>query len=49
MVNTQYDLVLAKARTDGDTTTIRQIEADRPDPANAKQYFNFRSRRRKRN
>jgi len=41
MVNTQYDLVLAKARRTGDPTTIKQIEADRPDPANAKQYFNF--------
>jgi len=41
MVNTQYDLVLAKARANGDPNTIKQIEADRPDPANARQYFNF--------
>jgi pimeloyl-ACP methyl ester carboxylesterase len=44
MVNTQYDLVLAKARTNGDQTAIKQIEADRPDPANARQYFNFSSK-----
>ena len=44
MVNTQYDLVLAKARRDGDQTSIRQIEADRPDPANARQYFSFSSK-----
>jgi proline iminopeptidase len=41
MVNTQYDLVLAKARANGDQAAIKQIEADRPDPANAKQYFDF--------
>jgi len=44
MVNTQYDLVLAKARKDGDQTTIREIEANRPDPANAQQYFSFSSK-----
>jgi pimeloyl-ACP methyl ester carboxylesterase len=41
MVNTQYDLVLAKARKDGDRATIKEIEANRPDPANAQQYFSF--------
>ena len=44
MVNTQYDLVLAKARRNGDQNTIKQIEADRPDPTNARQYFNFSSK-----
>jgi pimeloyl-ACP methyl ester carboxylesterase len=44
MVNTQYDLVLAKARRNGDQNTIKQIEADRPDPTNAGQYFNFSSK-----
>jgi pimeloyl-ACP methyl ester carboxylesterase len=41
MVNTQYELVLAKARTNGDAAVIKQIETDRPDPANAGQYFAF--------
>jgi pimeloyl-ACP methyl ester carboxylesterase len=44
MVNTQYDLVLAKARANGDQNTIKQIEADRPNPRNAGQYFNFSSK-----
>jgi len=44
MVNTQYDLVLAKAREDGDQATIREIEANRPDPANAQEYFSFSSK-----
>src|SRR5215469_15742247 len=41
MVNTQYDLVLAKARKDGDQATIKELEANRPDPTNAQQYFSF--------
>jgi len=44
MVNTQYDLVLAKARKDGDQATIKELEANRPDPANAQQYFSFSSK-----
>ena len=41
MVDTQYELVLARARTKGEQAVIKQIEADRPDPANARQYFEF--------
>jgi pimeloyl-ACP methyl ester carboxylesterase len=41
MVKTQYDLVLAKSRKDGDQATIKEVEANRPDPANAQQYFAF--------
>jgi pimeloyl-ACP methyl ester carboxylesterase len=44
MVNTQYELVLAKARASGDQAAITQIEADQPDPADAGQYFNFSSK-----
>jgi len=44
MVNAQYDLVLAKARRSGDQATISQVQADRPDPANAGQYFSFSSK-----
>jgi pimeloyl-ACP methyl ester carboxylesterase len=41
-VNMQFDLLLAKARRDGDNATVREFEAiGRPDPANAKQYFTF--------
>jgi pimeloyl-ACP methyl ester carboxylesterase len=41
MVNTQYDLVLANARKDGDQAAVKELEAKRPDPANAQQYFSF--------
>jgi pimeloyl-ACP methyl ester carboxylesterase len=44
MVKTQYDLVLAKARKDGDQATIKEVETNRPDPANAQQYFAFSSK-----
>lgn len=44
MVNTQYDLVLAKARKGGDQATIKALEANRPDPADAQQYFSFSSK-----
>jgi pimeloyl-ACP methyl ester carboxylesterase len=44
MVNTQYDLVLAKARKDGDKATVKELEANRLDPANAQQYFSFSSK-----
>jgi pimeloyl-ACP methyl ester carboxylesterase len=41
-VNIQFDLLLAKARHDGDDATVKQFEAiGRPDPANAKLYFTF--------
>jgi pimeloyl-ACP methyl ester carboxylesterase len=41
-VNAQFDLLLAKARADGDAATIKQFEAiGRPDPANTRQYFTF--------
>jgi pimeloyl-ACP methyl ester carboxylesterase len=41
-VNSQFDLLLAKARADGDAATIKQFEAiGRPDPTNASQYFAF--------
>jgi pimeloyl-ACP methyl ester carboxylesterase len=41
-VETQFDLLLAKARQDGDQATVKQLEAiGRPDPANATQYFTF--------
>jgi len=41
-VNMQFDLLLAKARHDGDSATVKQLEAiGRPDPANAAQYFAF--------
>jgi pimeloyl-ACP methyl ester carboxylesterase len=41
MVNTQYDLVLANARKDGDQAAVKELEAKRPDPANAQEYFSF--------
>ncbi len=42
MVNTQFDLLLAKARKDGDQATVKELEAiGRPDPTNAHQYFSF--------
>jgi pimeloyl-ACP methyl ester carboxylesterase len=44
MVNTQYELVLASARKDGDQAAIKEIEANRPDLANANQYFSFSSK-----
>ena len=41
-VNVQFDLLLAKARRDGDSTAVKQLEAiGRPDPADAEQYFAF--------
>ena len=41
-VNMQFDLLLAKARHDGDDATVKQLEAiGRPDPTNATQYFTF--------
>jgi pimeloyl-ACP methyl ester carboxylesterase len=41
-VNAQFDLLLAKARADGDAATIKQFEAiGRPDPLNTRQYFTF--------
>ena len=44
MVNAQYDLVLAKARKDGDQAAIKELETNRPDPADAQQYFSFSSK-----
>jgi proline iminopeptidase len=41
-VNIQFDLLLAKARRDGDAATVKQLETiGRPDPTDAKQYFTF--------
>lgn len=41
-VNMQFELLLAKARRDGDEATVKQFEAiGRPDPTNAKQYLAF--------
>jgi proline iminopeptidase len=41
-VNMQFQLLLAKARRDGDEATVKQLEAiGRPDPSNAQQYFTF--------
>lgn len=41
-VNAQFDLLLEKARRDGDDATRKELEAiGRPDPANATQYFTF--------
>jgi len=46
MVNTQFDLLLAKARQDGDQATVKELEAiGRPDPTNADQYFAFSKNR----
>jgi pimeloyl-ACP methyl ester carboxylesterase len=48
MVNTQFDLLLTKARKDGDQATVKELEAiGRPDPMNADQFFTF-SRNRQR-
>jgi pimeloyl-ACP methyl ester carboxylesterase len=42
VVNSQFDLLLAKARADGDAAAVKQLEAiGRPDPADAHQYFTF--------
>jgi len=42
LVNSQFDLLLAKARVDGDTATVQQLEAiGRPDYTNTHQYFTF--------
>jgi len=41
-VTMQFDLLLAKARRDGDAATVAQLEAiGRPNPADAQQYFAF--------
>jgi hypothetical protein len=41
-VNAQFDLLLTKARADGDAATVRQFEAiGRPDPKDTHQYFAF--------
>jgi len=41
-VNAQFDLLLTKARHDDDAAAIAKFEAiGRPDPANARQYFDF--------
>ncbi len=41
-VEMQFDLLLAKARRDGDDATVKKLEAvGRPDPADAGQYFAF--------
>jgi proline iminopeptidase len=40
-VETQYQLVLAKARANGDPVVIKQIETERPSASNARQYFDF--------
>lgn len=42
MVQSQFDLLLAKARADGDRPTIQKLEGiGRPDPKDAKQFFDF--------
>lgn len=47
MVNTQFDLLLAKARKDQDVEAIRELEGiGRPDPSNADQFFSFSRRSR---
>jgi pimeloyl-ACP methyl ester carboxylesterase len=49
MVNIQYDLLLAKARKDGNQATVKELEAiGRPGPTNADHFnllnkYNFRS------
>ena len=49
LVNIQYDLLLAKAREDGNQATIKELEAiDRPGPTNGDHWsflnkYNFRS------
>jgi pimeloyl-ACP methyl ester carboxylesterase len=41
-VQMQFDLLLAKARVDGDLPAIEHLAAiGRPDPTNAQQYFDF--------
>ena len=41
-VQMQFDLLLAKARVDGDVPAIQHLTAmGRPDPTNAQQYFDF--------
>jgi pimeloyl-ACP methyl ester carboxylesterase len=46
MVNTQFDLLLAKARKDNDQATVKELEAiGHPDPTNADQFFAFSKNR----
>ena len=41
-VNGQFNLLLAKARQDGDQATVKQLEAiGHPDPTNTHQFFSF--------
>jgi proline iminopeptidase len=41
-VQAQFDVLLAKARVDNDTASLKELEAiGRPDPGNARQYFQF--------
>jgi len=41
-VQAQFDILLAKARADNDTSSLKELEAiGRPDPSNARQYFQF--------
>jgi pimeloyl-ACP methyl ester carboxylesterase len=41
-VQTQFDVLLAKARADHDTTSLKELEAiGRPDPSDSRQYFQF--------
>ena len=44
-IKVKYDLVLAKARADGDTATVKQLEASGPpDPKDANKVFGFNDR-----
>ena len=44
-IKAKYDLVLAKARADGDTGTVKQLEASGPpDPTDADKVFAFNDR-----
>jgi pimeloyl-ACP methyl ester carboxylesterase len=44
-VDGKYDLVLAKARADGDTASVKQMEAaGRPDPKDSNQFFALSNR-----
>jgi pimeloyl-ACP methyl ester carboxylesterase len=44
-IKAKYDVVLAKARTDGDVATIKQLEAGGPpDPSDANKVFAFNDR-----
>ena len=44
-VDGKYDLLLAKARADGDAATVRQMEASgRPDPKDSNQFFALSNR-----